>query len=134
MPIITVEKPLKEKLGEEAVESLVRLLNNGMNEQKGDMPAFLEEKFERRLSLELGSLEKCMTIEISKLNERITIEIANVNERITIEVAKLYDRITQKIADLHKYIANLRADLLKWIFLFRVSQLTVMIGILFSIK
>lgn len=60
MPIVSVEKPLREKLGEEAVDSLVRLINSAQDEQKNGILEFVEEKFERRLSSE-----------ISKVNEKI---------------------------------------------------------------
>ncbi len=61
MAILFVEKPLREKLGEEAVDSLVRLINSAQAEQKNGILEFVEEKFERRLASE-----------ISKVNQNIT--------------------------------------------------------------
>ena len=60
MPILSVEKPLRDKLGDEATESLVHLINQAQNEQKKDVLTFVEEKFERRLSEEIGSVRNEM--------------------------------------------------------------------------
>jgi len=56
MSIVAVGKPLREKLGDEAVESLVELINHSQADQKKDILEFVEEKFERRLSEEIGTL------------------------------------------------------------------------------
>jgi hypothetical protein len=42
--IITVEKPLKEKLGDERVDSLIPLLNQSQQNQKRDLMVYLEEQ------------------------------------------------------------------------------------------
>ncbi|MBD3376822.1 DUF1640 domain-containing protein [candidate division KSB1 bacterium] len=110
MPIITVEKPLKDKLGDEAVDSLIRLINQTQTEQKAELLEFVEEKFEHRLTLEIG-----------KVNERLTEEIGNVNERITQETSKLDVKIE-----------STRADLIKWMFIFWIGQVAALLGILFA--
>ena len=56
MPEITVEKPLKQVLGDEGSDSLIRLLNQIQKEQKEDILEFVEEKFERRLTEEISGL------------------------------------------------------------------------------
>ena len=60
MPILSVEKPLRDKLGDEATDSLVNLINQAQNDQKKDILTFVEEKFERRLSEEIGSVRNEM--------------------------------------------------------------------------
>jgi len=72
MEIITVPRPLREKLGEVASDSLIELLNKSSQRLKEDVLAFVEEKFERRL-----------TEEISKVNEKITSEISKVEQKIS---------------------------------------------------
>jgi hypothetical protein len=109
MPIITVEKPLKDKLGDDAVDSLIRLINESQTEQKAGVLEFVEEKFERRLTKEIG-----------KINERMTLEISKVNERLTQETGKLDIKIE-----------NTRADLIKWMFIFWIGQVAALLGILF---
>jgi hypothetical protein len=56
MSILIVGKPLREKLGDEAVDVLVDLINQSQSNQKKDILEFVEEKFERRLSEEVGTL------------------------------------------------------------------------------
>ena len=57
MPIVSVEKPLREKLGDDATDSLVHLINQAQNDQKKDVLTFVEDKFERRLSEEIGKVD-----------------------------------------------------------------------------
>ncbi|MFQ5640211.1 MAG: LA_3696 family protein [bacterium] len=56
--MVTVEKPLREKLGDEGTDSLVRLINQSQENQKNNILEFIEEKFERRLAVEVGRVEK----------------------------------------------------------------------------
>ena len=56
MPIVTVGKALQEKLGDEATEEFVQLLNQALSDQKQEIIEFVAERFERRLSEEIASL------------------------------------------------------------------------------
>jgi hypothetical protein len=56
MPIITVPKPLRERLGEEGAEALVQLINQATEAGNGDVVAVVEEKFERHLTEEASKL------------------------------------------------------------------------------
>ena len=67
MPVLTVERPLKQALGDDGADSLIRLLNQVQKGKKEDVLEFAEEKFKRRLS------EK-----ISKINERMTSEVGSL--------------------------------------------------------
>jgi len=49
MAIISVPKPLRDKLGEEATESLIELLRENDEDQKNHLFDIVEERFERRL-------------------------------------------------------------------------------------
>lgn len=62
--ILTVPRPLRTTLGEEASDALIELMNKANKRQTEDILVFVEEKFERRLAEE-----------ISKVNERITKEV-----------------------------------------------------------
>ncbi|MDZ7360466.1 MAG: hypothetical protein ONB46_07025 [candidate division KSB1 bacterium] len=57
MPVLTVKRPLREKLGNEATDALVDLINQAQAEQTNSILKFVEEKFERRLSEEISKLE-----------------------------------------------------------------------------
>ena len=117
MPIVMVPKVLREKLGEDGADALVGLINEANGQAKGDVLTFVEEKFERRLSEELGKVSERITTESSKLNERLTTEIGKVN----VEFAKV-----------RQEMAELKADLIRWMFIFWVGQLGAILGILFA--
>ena len=72
MPLITVPKVLRERLGEEGADSLIALINKADEEVKEDILVFVEEKFEKRLTEEIG-----------KVNERISKEIAGLTNLIS---------------------------------------------------
>ena len=57
MPIVTVPKVLREKLGEDGADALVDLINVANDHTKADVLTFVEEKFERRLSEEVAKLD-----------------------------------------------------------------------------
>jgi DNA polymerase II large subunit len=154
MPIVSAKKPLRDKLGDDGIESLIDLLKESQAEQKEDMLVYLEEKYERRLGKEVGAisvtiaetekrLDNRITEEIGKVNERLTQEIGKVNERLTEEVGKvnvtiaetekrLDNRITEEIAGVKTDLANTRADLIKWMFIFWMGQVVALVGILFA--
>jgi hypothetical protein len=66
MPILSVGKPLRDKLGDEAVDALIELINQSQTEQKNGILQYVEEKFERRLSEEILKLEVKLVQKISE--------------------------------------------------------------------
>jgi len=108
MQIIAVPRVLREKLGEDGVDSLIELLNRVSARE--DVLTFVEEKFERRLSEEMA-----------KINQRITNEVAKINQRIS-------EEIHQVRAEIHR----MRADIIKWMFIFWVGQIGVIVGLLIA--
>jgi len=103
MPVLTVEKPLRDKLGDDGLDSLFRLINESRDEQKRDTLEFVEEKFERRLSEEIGALEL-----------RLTDRINNVDKRLSAQISQS------------------SANMIKWMFIFWVGQVGVILGMLFA--
>jgi hypothetical protein len=65
--LITIPKALREKLGEEGSSGLVDLLNSQSQNNGDAITTFVEEKFERRLSVELSKLRVEMFDEMAKL-------------------------------------------------------------------
>lgn len=112
MSVITIPKPLRDKLGDEAAESFAMLLKEVEFEGRKDALVIAEEKFERRLSEE-----------VAKINQRITEEVAKINQRITEEIARLDKRITEEIAGLRVEIAKTKSEIIKWMFIFWASQI-----------
>jgi len=103
MPIVAVERPLRESIGNEAVDSLIRLINHSQADQKRDILEIVEEKFERRLSEEISNLKVTL---LEKINEVDT---------------RLFKEMTKN-----------KSDLIKWMFLFWAGQVAVILGILFA--
>jgi hypothetical protein len=56
MAVIAVPRPLREKLGEEGTDALVALINEAGENNKKSVIEVVEERFERRLSEEIGKL------------------------------------------------------------------------------
>ena len=71
MEIIIVPKPLREKLGDDASEALVNFFNgvNGVN--KKEIIEIVDNKFEKRLAVEIGKLRVEMHQEMEKLHTSI---------------------------------------------------------------
>ena len=61
MPVLTLSKPLRERLGDEAVDDFIAILNKAIEEQKRDVLEFVEEKFERRLTEEISGVKNEIT-------------------------------------------------------------------------
>ena len=110
MPVLTVEKPLRDKLGDDGVDSLVRLINDSRDEQKRDIVEFVGERFERRLSEEIGGLEL-----------RLTEKIETGDKELFKEISKLDVKISQS-----------NSSMIKWMFIFWVGQVGVILGMLFA--
>lgn len=50
MAVITIPRPLREKLGDEGADALVTVINEAWKNQREDVIAFVEERFERRIA------------------------------------------------------------------------------------
>lgn len=50
MAVITIPRPLRERLGDEGADALVAVINEASKGQRDDIIALVEEKFERRLA------------------------------------------------------------------------------------
>lgn len=58
MPVISIPKPLRDKLGEEATEALTEVIRAIDLDARKDALAISEERFERRLTEEIGKVNK----------------------------------------------------------------------------
>lgn len=63
---------MREKLGDDGAEALVQLLNDSRDEQKSNIVELVGEKFERRLSEEIGSLEVRLSEKIAAVDNKIS--------------------------------------------------------------
>jgi len=121
MPVVTVPKVLREKLGEDGVDALVELLNRSQDEQKVAILEFVEEKFERRLTEELSKLrQEMVTMNASLREEMVTMNASLREEMVTIN------------ASLREEMAKNYSSIIKWMFIFWIGQVGVILGILFA--
>lgn len=108
----TIPKPLRDKLGEDASESLVEFINEATRDARENIILLAEERFEGKLTTEASRLR------------------TDLDKRITEEVAKL--RV--EMGALRTDIASSKAEIIKWIFLFWIGQLVVIAGLLKFIR
>ena len=71
MEIIIVPKSLKEKLGDDASETLVNFFNGVNGASKKEIIEIVGDKFEKRLAVEIGKLRVEMHQEMAKLHTSI---------------------------------------------------------------
>ena len=110
MAVVTVKKPLREKLGDDGAEALVELINEAQKETQNNVIKFVEEKFEKRLSEELAKVR----IELTERIEGVRTELKS-----EIEALKTNDE-------------KVKSELIKWMFIFWVGQIGAILGILFA--
>ena len=145
MPIVSVPKILRAKLGDDGAEALVEFFNEAQeaNSPKEEIIEIVEEKFERRLSEELGKLR----VEMAEMKSELRNEMAEMKSELHNQMINLFSESDGKMnkmdqnlrtemaemkASLKTEIAQSHADLVKWMFIFWVGQIGVMIGILFA--
>jgi hypothetical protein len=119
--VIAVPRALREKLGEEATDALVALLNEAGENNKKSVIEVVEERFERRLSEEIGKLRVELSTEMSKLRTELSTETSKLRTELSTETSKLR-------TEMH----DLRANLIQWMFVFWIGQIGVLTGILFA--
>ncbi|MBI2089686.1 MAG: hypothetical protein HYT78_13270 [Deltaproteobacteria bacterium] len=69
MAVITIPRPLREKLGDDGADALVAVINEAAKNQREDIIAFVEERFERRLAEELAKVrEEIATLRVEAAN------------------------------------------------------------------
>jgi bifunctional DNA-binding transcriptional regulator/antitoxin component of YhaV-PrlF toxin-antitoxin module len=78
MSVITIPRSIRERLGDEASEDFVALINDIDIGARKDAIAIAEERFERRLVEESGKLR----LEIEKVRSDLSSEISNTKAEI----------------------------------------------------
>jgi hypothetical protein len=141
MPVITIPKVLRDKLGDEAAESFAILLKEVEHEGRKDALVMAEEKFERRLTEEIGSLKVSFTEEIGSLKVSFIEEIGSLKVSFTermsentsgleVKLYKVKSELDAKINQLEVKINEVKSDIIKWMFIFWAGQIVVLIAIL----
>ena len=146
--IVSIPKPLREKLGDEGSESFIEMMNQLEENQTNAVLALSEQRFEKALTRELTDfkLENNNSIvtlrkeihdevqglrnelleKIQELREEIFGEIRKLREEVFGEIRKLWEEIYKLREDMQK----MRADIIKWMFIFLVGQTGVLAGLI----
>ncbi len=78
MAVITIPKPLREKLGDEATDAFTNVIKEIDLDARKEALAIAEERFEKRLSEETGKLR----VEIEKLRMELRVEMSSNKSEI----------------------------------------------------
>jgi hypothetical protein len=151
MAIISIPKPLREKLGEEGTDALVQVLNENEKELRSSLIDFAEQRFEKHLTEEIAGVrvdlaeaekrfEKRLIEEISSVRldltsaeKRLTEEIAGLREEMVRNDLSLRDELKADITDLRGDILKSKSDTIKWMFLFWIGQIGAVLGIILAV-
>jgi hypothetical protein len=129
MQIVVLPDVIEQKLKVEERKEVIAFINNLVadtsDDLKKDIIEILEERFEKKLSIELVNLKMELMEKISglavQLNDRITKVEAQLNERITTSSEKLRAELVEKIA-------NSKVETIKWMFIFWIGNVITIIG------
>ena len=108
---------LKDRLGPEATDGLLQLVDRLAIDLREDVITACTERFERRLVEETSALR---------------VQMAQVESSIRQDMTRLGSDLREEIASLRNQMASDRFDLLKWAFLFWIGQV-VAIGTLINV-
>ena len=123
--LITIPKILREKLGDEAAEGLIELLNNFSEHTHNSVITLAVEKFERRLAEEIGKFRSEVTEQNARLRSETSEQIASLRSETSEQIAGLRSELFEKIERGH-------TSTIRWMFLFWVGQIGVLLGFLFA--
>ncbi|MBF0319956.1 MAG: DUF1640 domain-containing protein, partial [Nitrospirae bacterium] len=138
MSVITIPRSIRERLGDEASEDFVALINDIDIGARKDAIAIAEERFERRLVEESSKLRIELRIEMEKVRSEVNERITEESGKLRVEIGKVNERITEESGKLRIEIEKVRSEVersgkenIKWMFLFWIGQLAA-IGALFK--
>jgi bifunctional DNA-binding transcriptional regulator/antitoxin component of YhaV-PrlF toxin-antitoxin module len=133
MPIISIPKPLREKLGEEGTDALVQVLNENEKETRSSVVDFAEQRFERHLTEEIAGVRVDLADAEKRFEKHLTEEIAGVRLDLAEAKKRFEKHLTEEIADLRGSLQKTRSDTIKWMFLFWIGQIGAVLGIILAV-
>ncbi len=125
-----VPAALSGRLGPDATNGLLQVLDRSHQEAREDVVTACTERFERRLVEETSGLR----IQINQVEATLRQDMTTLGSSLRLEMTTLGGSLRQEIADLgvslRAEIASGRVEFIKWSFLFWIGQVLAMIGIL----
>ena len=119
--VIQVPEVLREKLGPEAAQALVDLLNQTSGRVRDDVVTLAEERFRRHLAEELALFRQEMAREFAA----VRVEISDLKSDLRQEMAG-------GLAAVRVEIADVKADLTWRLFYFWTAHLVAIAGLLLA--
>jgi hypothetical protein len=119
---------LKDRLGPEATDGLLQLMEQVETHLREDVITACTERFERRLVEETSTLR----VQIAQVESSIRQDMTRLGSELRQEIAALGRQLRQEMGALGSQMASDRFDLLKWAFLFWIGQV-VAIGTLIGV-
>ena len=128
MPIISIPKQLREKLGDDASESLVEMLNHYSLDNRESIIESATQRYETRLTHEVSQLKA----NFSDLREEMIISRTEIKEDLTRTEQSIRDDLGGRISTLREEMYRNNANNIKWMFVFWIGQIGAILGILFA--
>ena len=104
--LVTIPKILREKLGEEAAEGLIELLNNFSEHTHNSVITLAVEKFERRLAEEIGKFRSEVAEQNASLRNETSEQIASLRSGLHEEIAVLRNEVIQQNSSLRSELVE----------------------------
>jgi IMP dehydrogenase/GMP reductase len=154
MTVLTVPKRLRQKLGEEASEDFIELLNKASEETRDRVIELSDDKFARRLTEEISGLRVEMHDAIGGLRVEMHEAIGGLRSEMHDAIgglrSEMHDMKGELKSENHETRGSLRAEMqnirgelraemqaikaeiIKWMFIFWAGQLGAMIALFFA--
>ena len=104
MPVITIPKALRDKLGDQASDALGDFVREIDLDARKDALALAEERLEKKLAIEIGKVNE----KIAALEGRLNEKIAAIHERITLESGRLSEQLASLKGEMNLIKAEIR--------------------------
>ena len=118
MAVVSVPRPLQDRLGDDASASLVEMLRQLEDEQeerrevqKEHLFQLLEERFLRHVAESDHWTRKELGKEISDVRKELGNEISDVRKELGKEISDVRKELGKEISDVHKEISEVRKEI-----------------------
>jgi hypothetical protein len=125
MDVERVSPALYERLGAQASADLVVLLDAARQEWAGDVTAAIVDRFERRLTEECAGVR----VALAQTEGKLRAEVAGLRTEVHDGDAAISQELHNVEARLTKEVLTGRHELLKWVFVFWVTQMMAIGGL-----
>lgn len=105
MPLIQVPQPLEDKLGPEATDGLITLLNNYHEQYREEILQNVDDRFSRKVEAAEYRIKTEIKEELHDMENRINLRFEEVQKQF-IEVEKRFGEIQKQFGEIQKQITS----------------------------